>query len=101
MAVARDPVNATLQAFTRWARDAPLKLSGDPDADAEELRLLLGLLRDHIGVDDPADLALGDFSELLLLVYPRNVTALDDGETANTVPALRDLLAFLAGDGAL
>jgi hypothetical protein len=101
MAVASDRVEATLRGFTRWAREAPQKLNGDPDADAEELRLLLGLLRDHIGVDDPADLALGDLSELLLLVYPRNVTALDDGETANTVPALRDLLAFLAGDGAL
>jgi hypothetical protein len=101
MAVARDPVNATLQAFTRWAREAPQKLGGDLDTDAEELRLLLGLLRDHIGVDDPADLGPGDLSELLLLVYPRKVTAPDAGGTAGTVPALRDLLTFLADTGAL
>ena len=101
MAVASDRVNATLQAFTRWAREVPQKLSGDPDADAEELRLLLGLLHDHIGVDDPADLGPGDLSELLLLVYPRKVTAPDAGGTAGTVPALRDLLKFLADTGAL
>jgi hypothetical protein len=99
--VASDRVNATLQAFTRWAREAPQKLSGDLDADAEELRLLLGLLRDQIGVDDPADLGPGDLSELLLPVYPRKVTALDAGGTAGAVPALRDLLAFLADTGAL
>ena len=101
MAVASDRVEATLQGFTRWAREAPQKLSGDPDADAEELRLLLGLLRDHIGADDPADLALGDLSELLLLVYPRKVTTLDAEATANTILALRDLLAFLADTGTL
>jgi hypothetical protein len=98
--VASDQVEPTLQGFTRWAREAPQKLSGDPDADAEELRLLLGLLRDHVGVDDPADLGPGDLSELLL-IYPRKGTALDAGETAGTVPALRDLLAFLADTGAL
>jgi hypothetical protein len=54
MNVASDRVDATLKGFTRWVRDASPKLSGDPDADAEELRLLLGLLRDHVGVDDPA-----------------------------------------------
>ena len=101
MAVVSDRVNATLQAFTRWAREAPQKLSGDLDTDAGELRLLLGLLRDHVGVDDPADLGPGDLSELLLLVYPRKVTALDAGGTAGTVPALRDLLTFLADTGAL
>jgi hypothetical protein len=101
MAVASERGDGTLQGFTRWAREAPRRLSGDPDADAEELRLLLGLLRDHIGVDDPADLGPGDLSELLLLVYPRKVTAMDAAGTANTVPALRDLLAFLADTGAL
>jgi hypothetical protein len=101
MAVASDRVDATLEGFTRWAREAPQKLSGDPDADAEELRLLLGLLRDHVGVDDPADLGPADLRELLLLVYPRRVTVLDAEGTADTVPALRDLLAFLADTGAV
>ncbi len=101
MAVASDRVDATLKGFTRWARDAPQKLSGDPHADAEELRLLLGMLRDHVGVDDPADLGPGDLRELLLVVYPRKVTVLDAEGTADTVPAVRDLLAFLADTGAV
>jgi hypothetical protein len=101
MAVASDRVDATLKGFTRWASAAPQKLSGDPDADAEELRLLLGLLRDHVGVDDPAHLGPGDLRELLLEVYPRKVTVLDAEGTTDTVPALRDLLAFLADTGAV
>ncbi len=99
--MASDRVDATLKAFTRWAGDAPHELSGGPGADAEELRLLLGLLRDHVGLDDPADLGPGDIRELLLEVYPRKVTVLDTEGTADTVPALRDLLAFLADTGAV
>src|SRR5258708_39022418 len=94
MAVASDRVGATLEGFTRWAREAPQKLSGDLDADAEELRLVLDLLRDHVGVDDPANLGPGDLRELLLLVYPRRVTALDAADAADTVPALVTLLRF-------
>jgi hypothetical protein len=101
MNVASDRVDATLKGFTRWVRDASPKLSGDPDADAKELLLILGLLRDHVGVDDPADLGPGDVRELLLRVYPRQVTVLDAEDTAGTVPALRDLLTFLADTGAL
>jgi hypothetical protein len=101
MGVPSDPVDATLKGFTRWAHDASPKLSGDPDADAEELRLLLGMLRDHVGVDDPAGLGPGDLRELLLRVYPRKVTVLDAEDTAGTVPALRDLLTFLADTGAV
>src|ERR1700733_3430853 len=86
MAVASDRIDATLRGFTRWAREAAQKLSGDPDADGEELRLLLGLLRDHVGVDAPADLGPGDLSKLLLLAYPRKVTSLDAGGTAACGP---------------
>jgi hypothetical protein len=78
-----------------------LRVSGDPDADAEELRLLLDLLRDHVGVDDPAALGVGDLRELLLRVYPRKVTVLEAEQTVDTVPALRDLLTFLADTGAV
>ncbi|HEY5990672.1 MAG TPA: hypothetical protein VIV12_30405, partial [Streptosporangiaceae bacterium] len=99
--MASDRVDTTLKGFTRWARAAPQKLSGDPDAEAEELRLLLGMLRDHVGVDDPVDLGPGDLRELLLVVYPRKVTVLDAAGIADTVPALRDLLAFLADTGAV
>jgi hypothetical protein len=87
MAVASDRVDATLEGFTRWAREVPQKLSGDPGADAEELRLLLGLLRDHVGVDDPANMGPGDLRELLLAVYPRKVTVLDAEGTADARPA--------------
>jgi hypothetical protein len=99
--VAKDPIQATLKGFTRWAKNTPQILTGDPDADARELRLLLDLLRDHVGVDDPAGLRPGDVSELLLRVYPRKVTVLDAEDTGDTVPAMRDLLAFLAETGAV
>jgi hypothetical protein len=101
MAVPSDRVNATVKGFTRWARGAAPKLSGDPDADAEELRLLLGMLRDHVGVADPADLGPGDLRELLLQVYPRKVAVLDAEDTTDTLPAVRDLLTFLADTGAI
>jgi hypothetical protein len=99
MAVASDRVDATLKGFTRWASAAPEKLSGDPDADVEELRLVLGLLRDQLSVDDPADLTTADLRVLLLMTYPRKVTVLDAEDAADTVPALRDLVAFLADTG--
>jgi hypothetical protein len=101
MAVASDRVDATLKGFTRWASAAPERLSGDREADVGELRLLLELLRDHVGVDDPAHLGPGDLRELLLEVYPRKVTVRDAEETTDTVPALRDLLAFLTDTGAV
>jgi hypothetical protein len=101
MAVPSDRVDATLKGFTSWAGSASPKLSGDPDADAEELRMLLDLLGDHLGVDDPAGLRPGDLRELLLQVYPRKVTVLDAKDMADTVPALRDLLTFLADTGAM
>lgn len=98
-AVARDPVNATLRGFTRWAGKAPRMLRGDPDVDVSELRLLLGLMRDHLGIDDPARLQPGDIEELLLRVYPRKVTVLDAEGTKDTISAVRDLLAFLTDTG--
>jgi hypothetical protein len=101
MAVADDRVDATLMGFNRWAGAAPRKLSGDPDADVEELRLVLGLLRDQLSVDDPAELTPADLRVLLLTVYPRKVTVLDAEDAVDTVPALRDLVAFLADTGAI
>jgi hypothetical protein len=99
MAVASDWVDATLEGFTRWARTAPQKLSGDPDTDVEELRLVLELLRDQLSVDNPADLTTADLRVLLLMTYPRKVTVLDAEDAADTIPALRDLVAFLADTG--
>jgi len=99
--VASDPVEVALKGFTRWAKNTPQMLMGEPGADARELRLLLGLLRDDVGIDDPAALRPGDIDELLLRVYPRKVTVLDAEDTVDTVPAVRDLLVFLADTGAV
>jgi hypothetical protein len=97
--MAKDPVDASVAKFSRWAGETKRKLSGDPDADAHELRLLLDLMRNHLGIDDPAGLGPGDIEELLLSVYPRKVTVVDREETEGTVPAMRDLLAFLGDTG--
>jgi hypothetical protein len=94
--MARDPVDVTLAKFTRWAGKTTGKLSGDPDVDARELRLVLDLLRNHLGIDDPADLRSGDLDEVLLSVYPREVTVLDREDAEDTIPAMWDFLAFLA-----
>ena len=99
--MASDPVEAALKGFTRWAKSTPQMLMGELGADARELRLLLGLLRDDVGIDDPAALRSGDIDELLLRVYPRKVTVLDAEDTVDTIPAVRDLLAFLADTGAV
>ncbi|HEV2244386.1 MAG TPA: hypothetical protein VGR98_25335, partial [Streptosporangiaceae bacterium] len=99
--MASDWVDATLEGFTRWAGAAPRKLSGDPDTDVEELRLVLELLRDQLSVDDPADLIPANLRVLLLMTYPRKVTVLDAEDAADTIPALRDLVAFLADTGAV
>jgi hypothetical protein len=93
--MAKDPSDATLAEFTRWTATTTRKLTGDPDTDAVEVKLLLDLMRDHLGLDDPAALGAGDIEELLLHVYPRKVTVLDRADIQDTVPALRNLLAFL------
>jgi hypothetical protein len=93
--MAKDPSDATLAEFTRWTATTTRKLTSDPDTDAAEVKLLLDLMRDHLGLDDPAALVAGDIEELLLRVYPRKVTVLDRADIQDTVPALRDLLAFL------
>jgi len=99
--MAKDPIDATLARFSRWAGKTTRELSGDPVVDLGELRLLLEMMRNHLGIDDPADLRRGDIEELLLTVYPRKVTVLDGEATEDTVPAMRDLLAFLAETGAV
>ena len=99
--MAKDPVDATLARFSRWAGKTTRELSGDPGVNVGELRLLLDLMRNHLGIDDPADLGGGDIEELLLSVYPRKVTVMDGDDTEDTVPAMRDLLAFLRETGAV
>jgi hypothetical protein len=99
--MANDLTDAISAEFSRWAAAPGRELSGEPDADAAEAELLLGLLRDHLGLDDPARLQPGDLEELLLDVYPRKVTVFDAADVQDTIPAVRDLLAFLADTGRL
>ena len=64
--MAKDLTDAISAEFSRWAATPGRELSGEPEADAAEVDLLLGLIRDHLGVSDPARLKRGDLSTLLL-----------------------------------
>src|SRR5207344_3012228 len=97
--MAKDGFDAALAGFRRWTNTTKQKLSGDPGVDATELEPLLGLMRDYLGIDTPADLGRGDLEELLLDVYPRKITVLDRADTEDTIPAVRDFLAYLAESG--
>ncbi len=97
--MAKDGFDATLTGFRRWTDTTKQKLSGDPSTDARELEPLFGLLRDHLGIGRPADLGQGDLEELLLRIYPRKITVLDRADTEDTIPAVRDFLAYLAESG--
>ena len=61
--MAKDPMDAISAEFSRWAAAPDRALSGEPSADAAEVDLLLGLLRDHLGLGDPARLKPGDLEE--------------------------------------
>ncbi len=98
--MAKDPFTAALTGFQRWAKTRQ-QLSGDPGADADELRPLLDLMRDYLGIERPADLGPGDLEELLLRVYPRKITVFDRADTEDTIPAVRDFLAYLAESGGM
>lgn len=91
----------TLAGFRRWAGTTERQLSGAPEADAAELGLLFGLMPDHLRIEAPSRLAAGHLTRLLLDVYPRKVTVLNGRDTADTIPALRDLTAYLADAGTI
>ena len=92
----KDPFDAALAGFQRWTATTKRKLSADP---AGEVETLLDLMRDYLDVESPADLGEGDLRELLLSIYPRKITVFDAADTADTVPAVRDFLAYLAERG--
>jgi hypothetical protein len=94
--MAKDPFDVALAGFQRWTRTTKRKLSADP---VGEMETLLDLMRDYLEIDGPAELGEGDLKELLLRVYPRKVTVFDAADTENTVPAVRDFLAYLAERG--
>ena len=99
--MAKDPFTAALAGFRQWSKTTSQKLSGDPGADADELKTLLDLMRDDLGIERPADLGQGDLEEVLLRVYPRKVTVFDRADTEDTIPAVRDFLAYLAESGGM
>lgn len=97
--MAKDRFEAALAGFRRWAETTDRKLSDDPDAIADEIETLLDLMRDYLEIGRPAELGVGDLEELLLRIYPRKVTVFDPEDTENTIPAIRDFLAYLAERG--
>jgi hypothetical protein len=97
--MAKDGFDAALAGFRQWTKTTERKLSDDPGAVADEMQTLLDLMRDYLGIDRPADLGQGALEELLLRIYPRKITVLDPEDTENTIPAIRDFLAYLAERG--
>ena len=94
--MAKDPFDAALAGFRRWMTTKP---GGDPEVAAGEMRPLLDLMRDYLGIDRPADLSEGDLEALLLQIYPRKISVLDRADTEDTIPAVRNFLAYLAERG--
>lgn len=94
-----DLVETTIEELVGWAEQAE-RSGRRPGGDADEARLLLGLLRDHMGIGLP-DLAEGDLGELLLEVYPRKVTVLEAEDADGVIPTVRDMLAFCRDTGKL
>ena len=94
--MAKDPFDAALAGFRRWMTTKP---AGDPEVAAGEMRPLLDLMRDYLGIDRPADLGEGDLEALLLQIYPRKISVLDRADTEDTIPAVRNFLAYLAERG--
>ena len=99
--MAGNAFDETLTGFRRWADTTERKLSGTLEADAAELSLLFDLMPDYLQIETPSGLAAGDLTQLLLDIYPRKVTVLNREDTADTVPALRDLTAYLADTSAI
>ena len=91
-----DPFDAALDGFERWTATTKRKLSADPVGEVETL---LDLMRGYLDVEGPADLGAGDLKELLLSIYPRKITVLDPAGIEDTIPAVRDFLAYLTERG--
>jgi hypothetical protein len=99
--MAKDAFDVALTGFRRWTGTTKRRLVGDPGTDADELRVVLDLMRDYLDIDRPADLGQGDLEELLLHIYPRKITVLDGADAEDTIPAIRDFLAYLAETSAI
>jgi hypothetical protein len=90
-----------LAGFRRWAGRTDRELCGDLEEDVAELSTVFGLMPDYLGTNSPEELTESSLRQLLLHVYPRKVTVLDRNDTTGTVPAMRDLTAYLADTGAV
>jgi hypothetical protein len=97
--MATDLFDAALPGFERWTATTKRKLSCDPEAAVDEMKTLLPLMRGYLEIDGPGDLDEGDLRELLLRIYPRKVTVFDPEDTEDTIPAIRDFLAYLTEQG--
>jgi hypothetical protein len=97
--MATDLFDAALPGFERWTATTKRKLSCDPEAAVDEMKTLLPLMRGYLEIDGPGDLDEGDLRELLLRIYPRKVTVFDPEDTEDTIPAVRDFLAYLTEQG--
>jgi hypothetical protein len=95
----KDPFDAALDGFERWTAATQRKLNADPEAAVGEVESLLDLMRDYLDIESPAGLGEGDLKELLLQIYPRKMTVFDQADIEDTVPAARDLVAYLADRG--
>ena len=95
----KDPFDAALDGFEQWTAGTKRKLSADPETVVGEVETLLDLMRNYLDVEGPADLGAGDLRELLLRIYPRKMTVFDADDTQDTIPAVRDFLAYLAERG--
>jgi hypothetical protein len=95
----KDPFDAARDGFEQWTAATKRKLSADPETAAGEVETLLDLMRNYLDVEGPADLGPGDLRELLLQIYPRKITVFDADDTEDTIPAVRDFLAYLAERG--
>jgi hypothetical protein len=95
----KDPFDAALAGFERWTATTQRKLNADPEAAVGEVETLLDLMRDYLDIQSPAGLGEGDLNELLLRIYPRKMTVFDQADIEDTIPAARDLVAYLADRG--
>jgi hypothetical protein len=95
----KDPFDAALDGFDQWTAATKRKLSADPETVVGEVETLIDLMRNYLDVEGPADLGAGDLRELLLQIYPRKMTVFDADDTQDTIPAVRDFLAYLAERG--
>ena len=99
--MARDAFAAALTGFRQWTKTASDRMHADPAEEIGQIEVLLDLMRDYLEIERPADLTPAELEQLLLRIYPRKITILDESQTVDTIPSVSDFIAFLAESGAL